>query len=59
MDMVASNTDRSKEAAFGEAVTSKSYYGPVYFRHESEPYMTIALAACGPRHTVAAQNYRP
>jgi signal transduction histidine kinase len=44
MDVVASNTDRSKEPAFVEAMASKSYYGPVYFRHESEPYMTIALA---------------
>src|SRR5215510_13945176 len=44
MDMVATHTDRSKEPGFVEAVASKSYYGPVYFRHESEPYMTIALA---------------
>jgi signal transduction histidine kinase/ActR/RegA family two-component response regulator len=44
MDMVASQTDRSKERGFVEAVANRSYYGPVYFRHASEPYMTIALA---------------
>src|SRR6201999_2256575 len=27
-----------------EAVAHKVYYGPVYFRRESEPYMTLALA---------------
>jgi signal transduction histidine kinase len=25
-------------------MANKVYYGPVYFRHESEPYMTLALA---------------
>jgi hypothetical protein len=25
-------------------VAHKAYYGPVYFRRESEPYMTLALA---------------
>ena len=44
MDVVASQTDRSKEPAFVEAAANKSYYGPVYFRHGSEPYMTVALA---------------
>jgi len=44
MDVVGSGTDRSREPAFTEAVARKSYYGPIYFRHESEPYMTIALA---------------
>lgn len=44
MDLVGSQTDRSKEAAFVEATARKSYYGPVYFRQESEPYMTVALA---------------
>src|SRR5476649_2563331 len=34
----------SKDPKFTEAVAHKVYYGPVYFRRESEPYMTIALA---------------
>src|SRR5262249_28361768 len=29
---------------FAEAVARKVYYGPVYFRRESEPYMTLAIA---------------
>ena len=44
MDVVGSNADVSKEPAFTEAVAHKVYYGPVYFRRESEPYMTLSLA---------------
>jgi two-component system NtrC family sensor kinase len=44
MDVVASGTDFSKEPKFTEAVARKVYYGPVYFRRESEPYMTLAIA---------------
>ncbi|HYM02993.1 MAG TPA: GAF domain-containing protein, partial [Stellaceae bacterium] len=44
MDVVGSGTDLSKEPRFTEAVAHKIYYGPVYFRRESEPYMTLALA---------------
>ena len=43
-DVVASQTDFSKQPEFTEAVAKKVYYGPVYFRRESEPYMTVALA---------------
>ena len=44
MDVVGSKTDFSKDPKFTEAVAHKVYYGPVYFRRESEPYMTLALA---------------
>jgi signal transduction histidine kinase len=44
MDVVASQADFSKDPKFTEAVAHKVYYGPVYFRRESEPYMTLALA---------------
>jgi signal transduction histidine kinase len=44
MDVVASQADFSKDPKFTEAVAKKVYYGPVYFRRESEPYMTLALA---------------
>ena len=44
MDVVGSGVDVSKEPAFTEAVAHKVYYGPVYFRRESEPYMTLSLA---------------
>jgi len=44
MDVIGSNIDFSKDPKFKEAVANKVYYGPVYFRRGSEPYMTIALA---------------
>jgi signal transduction histidine kinase len=44
MDVVGSRMDFSNEAKFAEAVAKKVYYGPVYFRRESEPYMTLSLA---------------
>src|SRR5262249_51714768 len=44
MDVVGSGLDLSKDPKFAEAVKSKVYYGPVYFRRESEPYMTLSLA---------------
>ena len=44
MDVVGSNTDFSNDPKFTDAVANKVYYGPVYFRRESEPYMTLALA---------------
>ena len=44
MDVVDSGLDLSQEPKFTEAVAHKVYYGPVYFRRESEPYMTLSLA---------------
>src|SRR5438477_6858125 len=44
MDVVDSGLDLSKDPKFTEAVAHKVFYGPVYFRRESEPYMTLALA---------------
>src|SRR5580700_11077619 len=44
MDVVGSGIDYSNKPEFKEAVANKVYYGPVYFRRESEPYMTISLA---------------
>jgi len=44
MDVVGSNEDFSQDPKFTRAVADKVYYGPVYFRRESEPYMTIAIA---------------
>jgi hypothetical protein len=45
MDVVDSGTDYSKEAKFTETVAKKIYYGPVYMRRESEPYMTMGMAS--------------
>ena len=47
MDVAASNTDFSNDPKFREASARKTYFSPVYFRKESEPYMTIALAGTG------------
>ncbi|UFW69180.1 ATP-binding protein [Bradyrhizobium sp. WU425] len=44
MDVVDSGLDLSKDPKFTEAVANKVYYGPVYFRRDSEPYMTLSLA---------------
>jgi signal transduction histidine kinase len=44
MDVVGSGIDMSHEPKFTEAMAHKVYYGPVYFRRQSEPYMTLALA---------------
>src|SRR6476660_8714157 len=44
MDVIGSGTDYSHDPKFTEAVAHKVYYGPVYFRRESEPYMTLSLA---------------
>jgi len=43
MNSVDSGIDLSNDPKFTEALAHKIYYGPVYFRRESEPYMTLAL----------------
>src|SRR4030095_3708315 len=47
MDVAGSQIDFSREPKFVEAKAGKIYHGPVYFRKESEPYMTIAMAGSG------------
>jgi len=47
MDNVGSNKDRSQEPAFRNAKRGQPWFGPVYFRKETEPYMTIALRSGG------------
>jgi signal transduction histidine kinase len=43
MDVVGSGKDRSQEPAFRGARRGKPWFGPVYFRKETEPYMVIAM----------------
>jgi signal transduction histidine kinase/HAMP domain-containing protein/AraC-like DNA-binding protein len=43
MDVTGSGRDRSAEPAFQKVQRGKPWYGPVTFRKETEPYMTIAL----------------
>ena len=44
MDMAGSQADFSKDPRFLEARAGGTYFSPVYFRKESEPYMTVAVA---------------
>ncbi|MCH7777356.1 MAG: HAMP domain-containing protein [Gemmatimonadetes bacterium] len=44
MDVVGSKKDFSREPEFLEATALRTYYSPVYFRQESEPYLTLAMA---------------
>jgi len=44
MDVVAGDADFSRDPAFLGARPGRTYFGPVYFRKESEPYMTMAIA---------------
>jgi len=56
-DEVGSGSDVSGERKFREALSRTNYYGPVYFRQNSEPYMTLALAgAHGAGVSVAEVN---
>src|SRR5918992_983997 len=48
MNVVGSDVDYSGDPRFLEARGGKTYFGPVYFRNESEPYMTVAVRAGGP-----------
>jgi signal transduction histidine kinase len=47
MDTMASGLDFSKDRKFVEAKANKRYLSPVYFRKESEPYLTLAIAGAG------------
>jgi hypothetical protein len=44
MDVAATKADLSQEPKFTSAMAHKVYFGPLYFRRGSEPYMTVALA---------------
>ncbi len=47
MDVIGSGKDRSQEPAFVSARRGQPWIGPVYFRKETEPYMTIAVRSTG------------
>jgi len=47
MDVAGSSKDRSKDPAFLGAKPGQTWYGPVYFRKETEPYMAIAQRSGG------------
>ena len=54
MDVIGSNTNLSRDPKFVEAMAHKTYFSAVYFRKESEPYMTIALNGPGEDSGVVA-----
>ncbi|HXT04025.1 MAG TPA: GAF domain-containing protein, partial [Casimicrobiaceae bacterium] len=56
MDSINSRKDRSQEAAFREAKPGRAWFGPVYFRKETEPYMTIAIRGPGDRAAVTVAD---
>jgi signal transduction histidine kinase len=43
LDAIGSEEDYSRAPKFLEARAGTTYFSPVYFRNESEPYMTIAV----------------
>lgn len=47
MDARDGGADLSNDAKFLEARAGRTYFSPVYFRKETEPYMTIAVAGAG------------
>src|SRR5947207_14002803 len=47
MDVVGSGADFSQSPAFTETKTRRVWFSPVYFRKQSEPYMTLAMAREG------------
>jgi signal transduction histidine kinase len=47
LDVMASQEDLSRDPRFVEAKSRKSYFGPVYFREQSEPTMTFSTSGSG------------
>jgi signal transduction histidine kinase/DNA-binding response OmpR family regulator len=61
LDSVDSGLDASDTSEFRVTQVERKYFSPVYFRNESEPYMSIAVArddASVPEVTVAAVDLR-
>ena len=59
-DVVASGKDFSTVATLHAGAKQKTWFGPVYFRRGSEPYMTVSVAHAGrdPGVTVAEVNLK-
>jgi signal transduction histidine kinase len=47
MDVIGGQQDYAQDPRFTVPKSGRIYYGPVYFRKESEPYMTIAMPVSG------------
>ncbi len=59
-NVIGGGTDRSREPAFEHGRLGQTWYGPVYFREGSEPFLTIAVGERGPDAgvTVAQVNLK-
>jgi two-component system NtrC family sensor kinase len=58
MDKLASGVDFSQDPKFTQARANKRYVSPVYFRNNSEPYITLAIAGSDGSVTVAEVNLK-
>ncbi|MBI3919078.1 MAG: HAMP domain-containing protein, partial [Betaproteobacteria bacterium] len=60
VDDAGGTRNRAKEPAFAGARPNKTYFGPVYYRKETEPYMTVAVRTGGERGgvTIAEVNLK-
>jgi signal transduction histidine kinase len=56
MNVAGSNRDRSQELAFRNAKPGQTWFSPVYFRKETEPYMSIAVRSGGPAGAVTVAD---
>lgn len=54
LDVVGGQTDLSRDPRFVQAMATKRYYSPVYFRRGSEPYMTLAVAGAREEYGVVS-----
>jgi signal transduction histidine kinase len=53
-NVIGSQVDFSQDPKFQEAQLKRLYFSPVYFRDESEPYMSIAMSESGVQPGVTA-----
>ncbi|MCO6415099.1 HAMP domain-containing protein [Siccirubricoccus sp. KC 17139] len=55
-DVIGSGADLSSMPQFVEAVRDRIWYGPIYFRRGSEPYMVLSMAHAGRKPGVTSAN---
>jgi len=58
MDVVGSQVDFSRDPRFAEVRPGRPYYGPVSFRKESEPYVSLSMGGGRAGVTVAEVNLK-
>lgn len=56
LDRLNSGADFSAFPAFTSASAGKTYFGPVNFRKETEPYMTLAVAGTSPQTGISVAD---